>query len=196
MANPRFAEGERKVMEGVPSTSVPLEDFPPLGSDSVKRAEANQRSAAGASSSSRVDPSSSWSSLFKAEASKLQFMALIVKDGKKMVVISKSIFDQGISFWGDCLLGQLFGHPPKLAVIQSLVDKLWRRKGRIDVIPLDGEGFMFKFEDDATLTWVLEGEPWILVNRLLVLQKWQPGLIIEKLSEEISYLGGFERDSP
>lgn len=66
---------------------------------------------------------SSWSSLFTSEA-KLQFVPPVIKDGKKLVAISKLVFDQGISLWDDCLLGQFFGPPPKLAVIQSFAGKL------------------------------------------------------------------------
>lgn len=42
IANSQFAEGKRKVMDGAPATSVPLDDFPPLGSDSMKHAAADQ----------------------------------------------------------------------------------------------------------------------------------------------------------
>lgn len=77
--------------------------------------------------------------------------ALVIKDGKKSVTVSKAIFDQDSSLWGDCLLGQFFGTPPKLAIIQSLVNKLWGRDGKVAVIPLDGEGFLFKFKDLVTI---------------------------------------------
>lgn len=63
MANSvRFADGMSKVMDGEPSsTSVPFDDFPPLGSDPTRlRAESALRfsPAVGASSSLGKDPSS------------------------------------------------------------------------------------------------------------------------------------------
>lgn len=124
---------------------------------------------------------SGWSSLFASTDARLQFVAPIMKDGMKLVAIPKSVFDQSCSLWEDCLLGQFFG-PPKIAVIQSFPVKLWGRNGRVDVIPLEGDGFLFKFSDPATKLWVLGGGPWFIVGRPLLLQKWTPGLTLEKLS--------------
>lgn len=97
-----------------------------------------------------------WSSLFSSKL-KHQFVSLTMKYGKKSMVMSMSILDQGISLWKDCLIGQFFGSPPKLTFIQSMVEKLWGRARKVDVIPLDGDGFMFKFSDSKTFSWVLEG---------------------------------------
>lgn len=65
-------------------------------------------------------------------------------------------------------------------VIQSFVGRLWDRNGRVEVIPLEDEGFLFKFYDSATKTWVLEGGPWFIAGRPLLVQKWIPGLTLEK----------------
>lgn len=59
----------------------------------------------GSSSEKVKNTNLSWRSLFSSAAAKLQFIALVVKDGKKSVVIPKSIFDQGTSLWSDWLLG-------------------------------------------------------------------------------------------
>lgn len=53
----------------------------------------------------------SWSSLFSTEV-KLEFVAHMIKDGKKSFLISKSVLDKGVSLWDDCLVGQFFGLPP------------------------------------------------------------------------------------
>lgn len=90
-------------------------------------------------------PLSGWSSLFASAYVRLQFVALVMKDGNKLVTISKSIYDQGSSFWDDCLLDQFFSPPPKIVVIQSFVGKLWGRNGRVEVIPLEDEGFFSNF---------------------------------------------------
>lgn len=83
---------------------------------------------------------------------KLQFFAPTVKVGKKYVVIPMSILDQGISLWDDCLTSQFFGLHPKLDFIQYVVDNLWGRTGKVVIIPLDGDGFMFKFSDPKTMS--------------------------------------------
>lgn len=103
-----------------------------------------------------------WSSLFSSEI-KLQYIAPKVVDGKKSVLISKTVLDKGVSLCGDCLVGKFFGVSSKLFVIQSTMDKLWGRLGRVEVIPLIGEGFMFKFVDPGTRSWMLEGGHGLLV---------------------------------
>lgn len=65
------------------------------------------------SSAADEDSRPHWSSLFSSTKIKLQFVAPAVKDGKKSVIISKSVLDQGISLWDDCLIGQFFGSPPQ-----------------------------------------------------------------------------------
>lgn len=196
MANSaRFADGMRRVINGASSSSV-AEDFPPLGkTSSDPKATTEIPSSAPPTQPVRVNPngeavesargdgvSSCWSSLFADTAVKLSFVAPCTKDGKKLVNIPKTILDQGISLWNDCLLGQFFGLPPKLQVMQSHVDKLWGRNGRVEVIPLVGEGLLFKFGDPATLSWVLERGPWFIACMPLLLQKWKTGLVLEKLT--------------
>lgn len=41
---------------------------------------------------------------------------------------------------------------------------------------------MFELMDKLTMTWVLEGGPWFIANKPLLLQKWQSGLVLEQLS--------------
>lgn len=105
-----------------------------------------------------------------------------MKNGNKAVQVPKSVLDKGSTLWDDCLIGQFFGASPKLAVIQATVDKLWGRAGYVEVIPLTDEGFMFRFTDLGTKNWVLEGGPWFIANRPLLLQQWKPGLVLDKLS--------------
>lgn len=52
----------------------------------------------------------------------------------------------------------------------------------MDVIPLEDEGFLFKFGDSSIKIWALKGGPWFIANRPLLLQKWKPDLTLEKLS--------------
>lgn len=69
-------------------------------------------------------PLSGWSSLFTSVDVRLQFVAPMIKDGQKVVAISKSVFEQGSSLWNDCSLGQFFDPPQKIAVIHSFAVKL------------------------------------------------------------------------
>lgn len=50
------------------------------------------------------------------------------------------------------------------------------------MLALENDGFMFKFEYKMVLNWVLEGGSWFIAQRPLLLQKWMPGFVLEKLS--------------
>lgn len=80
------------------------------------------------------------------------------------------MLDKSIALWDDYLVGQFFGSSPKINIIQATIDKIWGRMGRVEVIPLVGDGFMFKFADCSTKTWVLDVGPWFIANRPLLLQ--------------------------
>lgn len=50
------------------------------------------------------------------------------------------------------------------------------------MIDLGSEVFLFRFENPSTRTWVLNGGPYNISNRPLLLQKWSPGFMKEKLN--------------
>lgn len=56
-------------------------------------------------------------------------------------------------------MGQFFGSSPNISVIQASVNNLWGRWGRIDVIALGNDGFLFTFACNDTKTLVLDGGP-------------------------------------
>lgn len=52
---------------------------------------------------------------------------------------------------------------------------------QIEVIALENEGFLFKFEDKHTGDWVLEGGPWLIERKPLLLKQWVSGFVVERL---------------
>lgn len=100
------------------------------------------------------------SSLFKSSScSKLRFHEPEVSNGKKIVCISNATHDSGFAVWEDSLVAQFIGSSPKFSQIQGDVNQLWGRKGRIEIIELGSENFLFKFENKLMKIWVLEGRP-------------------------------------
>lgn len=82
---------------------------------------------------------------------KLQFHKPTICNGKKLVSISKTIHNQGLALWEDCLIGQFYGPSPRIGHVHAVVNK------QCDVLPLDSGGFLFKFVKTQTFCWVLEG---------------------------------------
>lgn len=65
-------------------------------------------------------------------------------NGKHSVFISKSVHNQGISVWEDCLVEKSLGSSPlPFSQIQAIARKIWERRDRVDVIPLENEVFLF-----------------------------------------------------
>lgn len=81
--------------------------------------------------------------------------------------------------WEDGLIGQFHGSAPHRNQIQAIVSTLWGRQGKVDVLELQNES-IFKFENKQT-NWVLDSDPWIILQKPLFLKKWEPGPV-EKLS--------------
>lgn len=114
--------------------------------------------------------------------STLQYYEPVLENGKKTVCISKETHDLGFSLWEDYLVGQFFGSTPRFAQIASTTNNLWGRRGHVEVLDLGNEVFLFRFVSKSTKTWVLNGRPWYISNRPILLQKWTPVFSKDKLS--------------
>lgn len=86
---------------------------------------------------------------------------------------------------GRLLFAQFCGPIPKFPCTQAVATQLWGRRGRVDVMALDGDGFLFKFENLQTLNWVLEKGPWFIDQPPLLLGRWTSGMVIENLSMDV-----------
>ncbi|KAJ4828905.1 hypothetical protein Tsubulata_043907 [Turnera subulata] len=65
--------------------------------------------------------------------------------------------------------------------VKSHVMKLWRVKGRLDVIHKGFNLFLFVFESEAELQNVFIYAPWSIFNAHLVVKKWPPHLTWEQV---------------
>lgn len=84
---------------------------------------------------------------------------------------------------------KFLGAFPPLSLIQGVIHQIWGRCDRVNVIPLKNGLFLFKFENPQTCAWVLEGGPWFVAQRPLLLKKWTPGISLEKFSFSTVLLG-------
>ncbi|KAJ1440032.1 hypothetical protein SESBI_02265 [Sesbania bispinosa] len=53
--------------------------------------------------------------------------------------------------------------------------KLWQPKARLEVIDLDNEYFVIRFEDWDDLQHFFEDGPWMIAGHYIVIQRWKPG---------------------
>ena len=90
--------------------------------------------------------------------------------------------DEGVKKWEKCLIGYFLDSSIPFVVVKSIVMKIWRKFNLLDVVPL-GDGFyVFKFSQLFGAKDVLEGGPWFIAGRYLVLRWWSAGLSLSKAS--------------
>ena len=57
---------------------------------------------------------------------------------------------------------------------------MWKKFGLYDILATDTGHFFFKFNTNADCDAVLEGGPWHIASKPIILRKWKPGLKYEK----------------
>lgn len=113
----------------------------------------------------------SWSSLFGTNFTpNLKFHEPVVCEGRNVVEVSHEINNQGLSLWDDSLIGQFHGTSSHRAQIQAAVNYLWGHMGWVEVLGLENESFIFKFESKQTKNWLLDRGPWFIVQKPLFLK--------------------------
>ncbi|KAJ1416228.1 Zinc finger, CCHC-type [Sesbania bispinosa] len=76
--------------------------------------------------------------------------------------------------WKRALLVKLLGKRMGLKYFHAHLIKLWRPRARLEVIDLDNEYFVIRFEDYDDLVHMLEDGSWMLADHYIVIQTWQP----------------------
>ncbi|KAJ1378330.1 Zinc finger, CCHC-type [Sesbania bispinosa] len=72
------------------------------------------------------------------------------------------------------ILVKVLGRKTTLKYFHARLIKLWQPRARLEVIDLDNEYFVIRFEDWDDLHHVLEGGPWMIAGHYIVIQRWQP----------------------
>ncbi|KAG5557186.1 hypothetical protein RHGRI_007455 [Rhododendron griersonianum] len=69
-------------------------------------------------------------------------------------------------------------HPPQIR--GSRLVRIWKKFGIYEVMANDQGFFFFKFGDEGVLQKVMEGGPWHIAGKLMILKKWQPQMVLQK----------------
>lgn len=77
---------------------------------------------------------------------------------------------------------------PKLFLYSSCSNQVWGRRGRVEIISLNREVLLFKFEIQQTLNWVVEEGPWFTDRKSLLLKRWKSGMVVEKFSTDVFHV--------
>ncbi|GKA46942.1 RNA-directed DNA polymerase, eukaryota, reverse transcriptase zinc-binding domain protein [Tanacetum coccineum] len=105
----------------------------------------------------------------------------ISEDGTEFVIFDEEIVAKGSEKWKLTIRGQFVGCYMYENELRYHIKRMWGKYGVIDV-QMDRQGICyFKFRSNEGLERVLEQGPWIVNNKPLYVQKWNPIIKLEKV---------------
>ncbi|XP_022857164.1 uncharacterized protein LOC111378228 [Olea europaea var. sylvestris] len=93
---------------------------------------------------------------------------------------SSSIYRTPLMLWRTTLVGSFVGKKLAFPVVNSIAHKLWGKFGLQEVLSSDAGFYFFKFDSLRQAVLVLEGAPWHMANRPLILKRWEPNMTLAK----------------
>lgn len=71
-------------------------------------------------------------------------------------------------------MGKVLGTKVRFPVLSQRISQLWKPTGKLDIIDLGRDIFLFRFDLPSYLKKVMLGGPWFLFGHYLMLTKWKP----------------------
>ncbi|KAL0311244.1 UNVERIFIED_CONTAM: hypothetical protein Sangu_2419100 [Sesamum angustifolium] len=109
----------------------------------------------------------------------LNYIPPAVQNGEVIVCPSFDMIRTGSHRWNTTAIGYFLGKKPYFHHLNEFVHSIW--PGVRDVKATSNGFFFFQFETIAAMEDVIEGGPWLYLGQPIVLQKWEPGMVLRKL---------------
>ncbi|KAK4383847.1 hypothetical protein Sango_3113300 [Sesamum angolense] len=109
----------------------------------------------------------------------LNFIPPSVQNGEVIVRPSIDMIRAGSQRWNTTAVGYFLGKKPYFHHLNEFVRSIW--PGVRDVKATSNGFFFFQFNSVAAMEEVIEGGPWLYLGQPIVLQKWEPGMVLRKL---------------
>ncbi|XP_039023289.1 uncharacterized protein LOC120155894 [Hibiscus syriacus] len=123
------------------------------------------------------DALTDWRGLFVAGIDhELEFFLSEVVEGSSVVKLPIEVFEEGIQDWKHALVGQFIGLAPSFSSIQNIVTLLWSKVSLVKVSIAGPNLYVFSFSNSNARDWVLDGGPWHVQHKPMLLRKWEPNL--------------------
>ncbi|GJT19199.1 RNA-directed DNA polymerase, eukaryota, reverse transcriptase zinc-binding domain protein [Tanacetum coccineum] len=99
---------------------------------------------------------------------------VINEDGVEFVIFNDDIVEKGSAKWKLTICGQFVGCGMSENELRYNIKRMWSRYGLIDA-QMDRHGYcFFKFKNQEGMEEVLSKSPWIVSNKPMYVQKWDP----------------------
>ncbi|KAK4384074.1 hypothetical protein Sango_3094600 [Sesamum angolense] len=102
-----------------------------------------------------------------------------MQNGEVIVRPSIDIIRAGSQRWNTTAVGYFLGKKPYFHHLNEFVRSIWPA---VREVKATSNGFFFfQFENVEAMEEVIEGGPWLYLGQPIVLQKWEPGMVLRKL---------------
>ncbi|XP_043697195.1 uncharacterized protein LOC122647973 [Telopea speciosissima] len=102
-------------------------------------------------------------------------------DGALAAKCPDSMIKKGLEKWKNTLMGHFIGGRPSFIFARDMLLKQWKIAGHVEVNLLDSGIFVFHFNLEDDKTKVLEGGPWYVQRRLMILRPWSPDACLDRV---------------
>ncbi|KAL2251900.1 UNVERIFIED_CONTAM: hypothetical protein Sindi_2312300 [Sesamum indicum] len=109
----------------------------------------------------------------------LSYIPPIIQNGEVVVRPTMEAIRNGSIKWKTTAIGYFLGRKPYFYHVKEFAFSVW--PGLREVKATTNEFFFFQFKTVAYMEEAIEGGPWLFQGQPIVLQKWEPGLVMRKL---------------
>ncbi|KAL0293202.1 UNVERIFIED_CONTAM: hypothetical protein Sradi_6951400 [Sesamum radiatum] len=109
----------------------------------------------------------------------LSYIPPTLQNGETVVRPSLDTIRNGAQRWATTAVGYFLGKRPYFHHVNAFARSVWPL---VREVKATANGFFFfEFKSVAAMEEVIEGGPWLFHGQAIVLQKWEPGMVLRKL---------------
>ncbi|KAL0283802.1 UNVERIFIED_CONTAM: hypothetical protein Sradi_7216200 [Sesamum radiatum] len=109
----------------------------------------------------------------------LSYIPPTAQNGETIVRPSLDMIRNGAQRWATTAVGYFLGKRPYFHHVNEFARSVWPM---VREVKATANGFFFfEFKTMAAMEEVIEGGPWLFHGQAIVLQKWEPGMVLRKL---------------
>ncbi|GKD76560.1 RNA-directed DNA polymerase, eukaryota, reverse transcriptase zinc-binding domain protein [Tanacetum coccineum] len=115
------------------------------------------------------------------EDDKLKLIPTVLNEnGQEYVIFDDEIVKEGSKKWEFSACGYFVGFKMSIQELRYNLYRMWSKFGLKHVLNNGNGVFVFKFDNKQGLQSVIESGSWIVNNKPMVVQKWDPSVILDR----------------
>ncbi|KAL0295584.1 UNVERIFIED_CONTAM: hypothetical protein Sangu_3193600 [Sesamum angustifolium] len=108
----------------------------------------------------------------------LSYVNPSIQNGEIVVRPSIDVVREGSRRWDNTAVGYFLGRKPYYHHLNEYVRSVWPA---VKTVTATSNGFyFFQFKTEIAMEEVIEGGPWLFQGQPIVLQRWEPGMVLRK----------------